>query len=158
MARKDELLAAFDAAESDPWESIENAIKGLTEEEAAYQHISFSKETTEAGAPLPGTVLWYLVHLAECYEQYSTWILVRPEHPGEGPKLSANTVADALSLLRDSRAKLRATLANLEESRLDDKLKGGRTVADLLRASIRHDCWHGGQIAVVRRLYRNRDI
>ena len=156
MTRKDELLAAFDDALSHEWESIEYAIKDLTDEEAAYQHPAYRDEPPEDGHPPAGTALWHLVHLQNCYDYYNIGIQSRPNKAEEVWTAGASTVAEAIANLMKSRATLRSTVAELTESQLDDKLGSGRTVIELVRASIRHDAWHAGQIMVARRLWRTR--
>ena len=156
MSRHSELLAAFDAAWDRPWESIMAAIKGVTEDEAVFQHAAFSDEVAEIGFPLHGTILWYVTHLASCYRMYKAAIEVRPNAPPEFQHVSS-TFEEALVTLKQTRDELREAIVNLSEQELDEKLYWENTIADLVRGTVRHDAWHAGQIAVVRRLYRMRE-
>ncbi len=156
MMQKSELLAAFDAAWDRPWESIMSALEGVSEEEAVFQHPAFSEEVSEAGLPLPGTVLWYVTHLAACYRMYKAAIELRPGAPPEIEQVPSSLSA-AIADLKQTRDELRHVIANLSEHELDDELHWGNSIVDLVRGIVRHDAWHGGQIAIVRRLYRMRE-
>ena len=156
MTRKDELLAAFDDALNHAWESIEYALSGLTDEEAAYQHKAYGDHPPEADGPLPGTALWHLVHLQGCYDYYTNGILSRPNAPVESSSTPATMLSDAIGNMKLSRLRPRTTIESLSEPQLDEALGSGRAVIELVRASIRHDAWHAGQIMVARRLWRNR--
>ena len=85
MTSKEELLAAFDAVWSHPWESVESILKDVSEEEAWYQHPIYSKEERKAGHPPSGSILWHIVHLGHCYRWYKAMILLRPDKPTEPP-------------------------------------------------------------------------
>ncbi len=156
MTCKEELLASFDEAWSDAWESLESVTKNLTEEEALYQHPSYSDVPLEEGHPPSGTVLWHLVHLAHCYRHYCNVIRERPAQPADPPVPEAHSVQEALDNLRHYRLELRNTIAALTEEELEDKLYHEKSIAKFARAIVRHDAWHGGQIAVARRLFRSR--
>ncbi len=156
MTRKDELLIAFDDAQTHAWESIEYAIKDLTDEEALYQHPAYGDVTPEGGHPPAGTALWHLVHLQNCYDYYNLGIRSRPNKPEEIGTTGAATVAEAVAKLKWSRNELRRSVAALSEEQLDEALGSGRTVIELVRASIRHDAWHSGQVVMSRRLWQNR--
>ncbi len=157
MTCKDEMLASYDAAWDREWESLQSVLKNLTEEEARYQHPSYSGEPHEPGLPPPGSIYWHLVHLPHCYRHYVNIIRSRPAEPAEVPPPASQSVEEAIANLLLDRADLRDAIAELSEEQLDEKLYYGGTVVDLVRGTVRHDAWHGGQIAVARRLYRTRD-
>lgn len=157
MGQHAELLAGFDAALDHAWESLETALAGLSPEEARYRPDGYEDAPQEPGWPLPGSALWHIVHLAECYHTYSEGIRSRPRAGGSGSGrafVPASELTAAVSDLRRERATLREVIAVLTESELGDPLKSGRTVAELIRASIRHDAWHGGMIVMARRMWR----
>ena len=158
MTGKEELLASFDDVLSNKWDSIESILKGISEEEVLYQNPVYSKEEREVGHPLSGTILWHIVHLADCYQWYKGKIISRPEKPVQLPPPEVQNLAEGITNLKLHRTELRDCISSLSEDQLGEKLYDGKTVSDLARASVRHDAWHGGQIAVARRLYRMRDV
>ena len=154
LTSKEELLASFDAVWSHPWESVESILKDVSEEEVWYQHPIYSKEEREVGHPPSGSILWHIVHLGQCYRWYRSWIISRPNKPTEVLPLEAQSLVEGIANVKLCRDELRDCLSSLSEDQLSEKLYGGKMVIDLARASIRHDAWHGGQIAVAKRLYR----
>lgn len=157
MTRKEELFASYDAVGNRKWESLESALKDLTEEEALFQHPCYAKEEIDPAEPLPGSVMWHLVHLPHCYRHYVDIIRERPAQPADPPAPQPTSVIKAIQILQQERAELRATIAKLSEAELDEKLYYDETVTDLVRGTIRHDAWHGGQIVMARRLFRTRN-
>lgn len=158
MTSKEELLAAFDDVYAHKWESMQTAFKNVTEDEANYQHESYRDAERYPGDPLPGTILWYAHHLAHCYDHYTEAIKRRPEKVPPPPPPEILPIDQMIELLKANRAMLREVVASLSEEALDEELASGASVADFIRASIRHDAWHSGQVAVARRLYRTRPI
>lgn len=158
MTRKEELLGAFDDVWSRKWESLDNVLKDVSEEEAHYQSPIYSDEPTWPGEVPSGTILWYLQHLAQCYIYYRRLIIERPANITDIEAPSANTIEEARSNLLKYRAELRDLIATLREEELEEKIFNGLTVAGIIRMMARHDGWHTGQIAVARRLYRYRAL
>jgi hypothetical protein len=154
MTSKEELLAEFDQVWSHSEESVELALKGATEEEAWYQHVSYSKLEREPYHPPSGSVLWHVVHLGHCYRWYKAIILSRPNRPEEPLPPEAKSLAEGIPNVKIARDELKECIASLSEDSFTDKLYNGRSILDQFRMIIRHDAWHGGQIAVARRLYR----
>ncbi len=156
MTSKEELLASFDQVWSHPEESVELALKGVSEEEAWYQHPAYSDLEHEYMHPPSGSILWYLVHLGHCYRWYVAIIGSRPDKPEEPLPPVANTLIEGITNVKTERDRLRECLSSLAEDQFDEKLYNGRNILDQMRMIIRHDAWHGGQIAVAKRLYRFR--
>ena len=156
MTRKEELLAAFDDAWSHKWESLEGALKGVSEEEAVYRHDSYADEPPEEGYPPAGTILWHLVHLAHCYRNYAVRIEHRPHQQEDVPAPPADSLSEAIGNLKRYRMELRAAIEHVPEAALEEKLPAGEPVASFVRSVVRHDAWHAAQIVVVRRLWRTR--
>jgi hypothetical protein len=151
------LLQSFDHALSHRWESFDSATEGLTEEQSAWQHTAYSHEPHDQGVGRPGTVLWFLNHLILCHRYYSAILRNRPnekepesEPPGE---LSLNP---ALAALKKANADLRAEIARLGESDLEQLCTQNKTTAEFVHGVVRHIAWHSGQIATIRRLHRSR--
>jgi hypothetical protein len=157
MSQKEVLLAAFDDTLSYPEESLEYILRDLTEEEARYQHLSYDSEPPEENYPPAGTALWHLVHLAHCYKHYVNKIEYRPNQPPDILAPAADSLLEAIQNLRTHRARLRETFAALPESAFDEPIANYPSIAAFMRMVTRHDAWHSGQIAVVRRLFRTRN-
>ena len=158
MTNKEELLASFDAVWSHPWESVESILKDVSEEEAWYQHPVYSKEEREAGHPLSGSILWHIVHLGHCYKWYKEIILTYPQRPPEPSPPEAKNLVEGTNNLKLLRKDLRECIASLPEDTFEEKLYNDRSISDQVRMIVRHDAWHGGQIAVARRLYRMIEV
>lgn len=158
MTSKEELLAAFDEALRHKWESMESALKDLTEDEANYRHEAYRDAERTPSGPPSGTILWQIHHLTHCYNHYTDYIKLRPQKVGEPPPPPILPMSAMLDQLRNSRSNLRATIAALSDIALEEKLSNGESVAEFVRSITRHDAWHSGQIAVARRLYRMRPI
>ncbi len=157
MMRKEELLICFDQVAHHPEESVELALKGITEEESWYQHPAYSIEEREVGHPPSGSILWYVVHLADCYTWYKALILERPARPEYLAVPDIKNLAEGIIIMKSCRADLRECIASIADEQFEDILCNGRSISDQVRMIIRHDAWHGGQIAVARRLARYKN-
>src|SRR5437764_8446620 len=58
--------------------------------------------------------------------------------------------------LEGSRRSLRTEIERLSDADLDAPCVREMSVAKFLRMVVRHEVWHAGQVAVIRRLYRLR--
>lgn len=158
MTRKEEMLKAFDEVWLRKWESLEGyTLKDITEEEALYQHPAYKDEPLEEGHPPTGTVLYLLTHLYDVYRYYTMVVINRPKDVTSPPPPEAHSVAEAVDYIKKFRAELRDVFESLTEEQLEEPVSGDRTVAQLLRMLPRHDSWHTGQIAMLRRLYGARE-
>ncbi len=155
MTQKEELLTAFDEAWSFKWESIESVLGDISNEEALYQHPSYANLQQEESHPPPGTILTLLVHLTDCYGYYRALIIHRPEMLNVPAPLEASNMKVAMVNLALRRLELREAIDSLAEQQLEEKIYNHKSVAQLIRMLIRHDAWHSGQIALIKRLYRN---
>ena len=110
------------------------------------------------GMPAPGTILWQIAHLAHSGQHYAEILRRRPllDEPPTPPP-AASTLSDLLASMQRAHTELRAEIAGLSESDLSQECARNMAVEEFLRMVIRHDSWHAGQIAVIRRLYRKRD-
>ncbi len=155
MTQKVELLAAFDEAWSFKWESIESVLGDISHEEAHYQHPCFASVEREKGYPLPGTILTHITHLGECYCYYRGLIIHRPNLVDDPAPFETQDIKEAITNLRKCRESLRECINALSEDQFEDKIYNLKSVAQEVRMVVRHDAWHSGQIALVRRLYRH---
>ena len=84
-------------------------------------------------------------------------VINRPKDVTSPPPPEAHSVAEAVDYIKKFRAELRDVFESLTEEQLEEPVSGDRTVAQLLRMLPRHDSWHTGQIAMLRRLYGARE-
>ncbi|HEY3874559.1 MAG TPA: DinB family protein, partial [Candidatus Kapabacteria bacterium] len=154
------LLAAYDDAWDAElnWESLGGILKNITEDEAQFQHSIYSDVPQEPGFPPNGTMLWHIAHLTHCYRWYKAAIEERPNAPKDFDPIVVTDLQDAIQNLKRYRDELRETIANVPEQALKEMLYYKQPVATLARSTVRHDAWHGGQIALAKRLYRNREL
>jgi uncharacterized damage-inducible protein DinB len=156
VTRKEEILAAYNDAWSYKWESLTAALSSISEEEAEYQHPIYADAHCEEGLPASGSILWHIVHLADCYRHYVSTIERRPDAAEEFPPPEAHSLSEAISILKRCRMELRNAIDGIPEEDLDDEVFNYGTIAQLARMTVRHDAWHGAQIVVAKRLYRMR--
>jgi hypothetical protein len=153
------LLHQFDHNLQHRWESLEAVLKDISDEEARWQAPCYAREAQEPNCPPPGTILWQLDHLSGCSRYYVEVLRQRPANEISGPPPVAPpaSVSGAIEELRASHAALRAEIARLNESSLHELCgHGSGDVASFVAGCLRHEMWHAGQIALVRRLFRTR--
>ncbi|MHC4850129.1 MAG: DinB family protein [Planctomycetota bacterium] len=147
----DAFLLSLDNAWKHDWESLMSVLSGVTEEEARWQAACYADAAAPESAPPPGTIRWQVTHLAHYKREYTARLLGDREAQSlELPENSTATYEQDLAYLRRAHLAERAAIAALSDEDLTPDL------ADFLTNIIRHDIWHGGQIALARRLYRGR--
>ena len=163
MSEIAQLLAVCDENFGATWDSVLSALKGVSANEAAFQHPCYAMVPADANMPPAGSILWQMPHLSACKQMYARILqeslgLQVPE-PVE-PK--RHTAAILLHELRIAHSRLRSTIAALRDEDLSRMLPEstgypGRVDA-FIRTVNRHDSWHAGQIALARRLYKNPGV
>lgn len=158
MRALDVLLLSFDHAWAHRWESLSTALDGVHPEEAVWQAPAYGDAEIEAGWPLPGSVHWHVAHVGHCKRHYADLLAQRDRsgRPAQPAREGALTYDQDLALLRQAHARQRDGISALTDADLDLRLGNAMTVAEFLAMCVRHDAWHASQIAVARRLYRNR--
>lgn len=153
------LLQAFDDARDHAYESWRPLLEGVRDDEACWQPPMYAGEPAEAGWPPPGTIAWQVAHLAHCKRYYAKALATRAaaEMPEADARVPLPDFAAELQALDAAHDRQRAAMRDLSDEDLPTPLCGGRSVADFVLSTTRHDIWHGGQIAVLRRAYRARD-
>jgi hypothetical protein len=153
-----ELLRAFDHAWQHKWESLSAALEGVTEEEAAWQAPCYAKEPREEGWPAPGTIRWQVAHVAHCKRHYTMFLRApgSTERPPAPPHVPVASFAEDVDELREAHAGQRGAILALRDDQLPLPVGNGMPLGEFLAMAVRHDTWHASQIAVARRLYRNR--
>lgn len=153
------LLRAFDDAWAHQWESVMAVLDGVTADEAQWQSPAYAAEAAEDGWPLPGTIWWHVAHLAYYKRYYADILLVGPtqEKPApSAPRVPLPTFSADLESLHANHARQRAALAGFADAQLELPMGPTMTVLEFAAMTIRHDSWHAGQIALIRRLFRTR--
>ena len=146
------VLLQFDGAWSHDWESLRSALEGLSEEEANWQAPCYRSETAAGGWPLPGSVRWQVAHVAHYKREYAARLGSDPEAGSPDlPHRPSMSFAEDLAELHAAHAAQRTAIERLDPGALTP------AVAEFLSNTIRHDSWHAGQIAIARRLYRERE-
>ena len=155
------LLLTMSHAWDHPWESLRGVLDGVTEEEAAFSAEAYRDLWSDDSVPRAGSIHAQVNHLTGCKLYY---ISVIPHVLGEGTALREDdrvapepTFAAEFARLEEVRAREFDQLATLTEDDLDRTTPGGTSLLEFIAATIRHDSWHAGQIAVARRLFRSRD-
>ncbi len=120
---------------------------GLTHDEASWQPPCYEQEG--AGA---GTIRWHIAHIAECKRGYTARI--EADITARTPDVPAHAAADLVGDLLEPRSAHDAQRAAISAVTGEQMTS---VAVDSLANIIRHDIWHAGQIAVVRRLWRFRD-
>ncbi len=154
----DALLLAFDDAYGHAYESVTQALAGMTEPEAVWQSPAYADETEIVGQPRSGTVAWHVAHLTQCKCYYTAILNARGEaHPPPNELGQAQaTWPDARAALEDAHAALRAAVTQVQDDALASLACGNMPVGTFIAMMTRHDAWHAAQIVLVRRLYRMR--
>lgn len=151
------VLETFDLIAAHQWESTASALVDLTKEEASWQAPGYESLVQEPGFPPEGTVLWHIAHLEYYSRYYASVLRLRTSKDNPAVELPKTlSFPDLIDLLWKARAELREQIAVLDDDDLKLPAHNGDTVGQFLCAVFRHESWHGGQIAMLRRLYRNR--
>ena len=148
----------FDDNWSHRCESLRSILQGVTSEESSWQDAAYAAEPLVQGLPVPGTIRWQIAHLEHCARHYTEILLERPiaREPATPPPQTAE-VPGLIDLLERARRLLRQEIQQLTDVDLDAPCVRGMNVAEFVRMVIRHEAWHAGQLAVIRRLYRHRN-
>ncbi|HYU82566.1 MAG TPA: DinB family protein [Candidatus Polarisedimenticolia bacterium] len=158
----------------DAYDSIRERVEGLTDDEFFWEPVAgcwtvrrrddgrWAVDYPEPPHPDPApftTIGWRPVHVAECKLMYHEYAFgpATLTFPGID---SAHTAALAIAQLETGHAMLLADLADLDDARLDREVLtnwGEKWPArKIFWTMIDHDLHHGGEIGVLRDLYRTR--
>ena len=152
------LLAQFDDTWNYKWESLMDILEGVDEAEAQWQASCYADAEEEDGWPAKGSIAWQVAHLAHCKLHYTAYLRERGanERPTPPTYEPAADFAALRARLAQTHADQRAAMTTIANNELSLPMANGMDLAEFLRMTIRHDAWHGAQIAVARRLYRAR--
>ncbi len=146
------LLAVLDDAWSHPWEGLLYALDGLQEEEATWQAPYYRMEESDSGVFKVGSVLWHMDHLRSCKDVYTAQMIGKEQGPKK--ERGDDSLASIRAELESSHQRQRGALEGLSDDDLQSRTLDGVPFEEVVRANIRHDTWHAGQIVVARRAWR----
>jgi len=148
------ILKQLDDAWNFKWESLCDALKGVTEEEAQWQADCYADEPQEEGWPKEGTILGQVAHIAISKKHYVNLIKQRPSEDVKEPERKpAKTLEEERIYLKTVHEEYRAVVEALSQDNLSDTVRGDMPLHQFIAMNIRHDVWHASQIKVARRLY-----
>ena len=136
-----------------PWEGFKSSFVGCNQSEVEWVAPCYENEQTEIEWPLAGSILWHLNHVGACKSAYA-WDL---NHPDEKDNLSTWSVElnlDKLRLRLDEVHDEFCKASKIFDPRRVIMGKGGHALEEYIGIVIRHEIWHGGQIALIRRMYK----
>jgi hypothetical protein len=150
------VLQVFDDTWSHKCKSLRSVLQ-VTSEESSWQDPAYVAEPLVQGLPEPGTIRWQVAHLEHCARHYTEILRERPvvDEPLTPPPGTAD-LSELIDRLEGARRLLRQEIERLSDVDLHTPCVRGLSVAEFLRMAIRHEAWHAGQLAVIRRLYRQR--
>lgn len=138
---------------SHPWEGFKSCFQNCSQEEIEWVDASYQSCEQEPGWPKTGSISWHLNHVGACKQSYIADI----KNPNED-NLETNweVVRDlfALEVVLDSINKEFIEACEKADPKTAIKGKGGQTLSQYIGIAIRHEIWHAGQIALIRRLYQ----
>lgn len=152
------LLRMFDDTWSHQCESLRSVLEGVTSEESLWQSPAYMAEPLVEGLSAPGTIRWQVAHLEHCARHYSEILRKRPiaVEPTTAPP-GMIELPELIKRLESARRFLREEIQRLNEVDLEAPCTCEMNVGEFVRMVVRHEAWHAGQLAVIRRLYRHRN-
>lgn len=134
------------------YESLSQAIHGISEEEAHWQDPSYQSLPQKEGWPKEGTIFWQIAHIALCKRYYIDCLKNKSSKdiiwPIRIPDPKFSKEMDYLRVLQDE---MRDLIKKLSDSDLNLMIDETTPLHQYLHEKIRHDVWHASQIAVLRR-------
>ncbi len=140
----------FDNAWNHAWESLLTILDGVTEPEASWQAPCYRDASADEHGTAAGSIRWHVRHLAQCKRGYA--LRLRGDRAARTPDVDAKPSATWAEDMTELRA------AHEDQRRAIDELAADAmttTDSDFITNNVRHDTWHGGQIALVRRMWRH---
>ena len=155
------FLLHFEHAWQHPWESLAPLLENVSEEEARWTTPAYGDISATFGLPA-GSIHWHVHHLTDCKLGYIAE-LARALDPGQPPRSESPfnpcaTFAEERERLRQVRQDEFDQIAALTDDALERTMRNGTPIPHFLTATARHDVWHAGQIATMRRHFRARDV
>lgn len=149
-------MRLYDAVHGDRWDSFLAVLEGVDELQARWVPPAYSFDLVEEpGWPANGSILWQANHILACKTSYLLTVL-EADGPGIGtPYTVRHTLREVQAAAGPLHRAFLDRLASLPDRDFDRPVSpDGTTLMQHLENAIRHEAWHSGQIAVIRRLYR----
>lgn len=140
---------------SHPWEGFRSSYLTCTQPELGWVAEEYAGEPTAAGWPAVGSICERLNHVGACKQAYA-WDI---RNPTRTDGATAWTVHHSRVELMQALDSIHADFVAACRSADHHAMilgKGGHTFPQYLGIAIRHEIWHAGQIALLRRLYAKR--
>jgi hypothetical protein len=150
--------ALFAEFNGDKWDSVQSAFADVDQTMAEWICPGFIADVDpRPGEPPPGCILWYGNHILACKEGYL--VAVRTSNnTSESIHRPLPGIAEVIDGLNDVTERFLATLRDMDDEFLSRNVSGTTmTVASYLNMAVRHEIWHAGQVALLKRLYKYRE-
>ncbi len=158
MTPIDAILRQLDDAWGHPYESVASVLDGVTDDECTWQPPGYDDVEREDAGPAPGTIAWHVAHITACKNEYACYVRDRGKDVDlEGAEHEIPpTWKAARKALDAAHAWLRHEVEAVKPDELTLAANHKMPLDEFLAMAIRHDTWHAGQIAVLKRLYAQR--
>jgi hypothetical protein len=138
-----------------PWEGFSSSFKNCTQDEIDWVSSAYLNATTETDWPPAGSISWHLNHVGACKQSYA-WQINNPSRENGEPDWFVCRKKDELLLSLDRvHAEFMNACGSCDQSAIIMG-KGGHSFPQFIGIVMRHEIWHGGQIALIRRMYSHR--
>jgi hypothetical protein len=136
-----------------PWEGFRSSYRGCSQAEAEWVAHCYESEEIEIGWPITGSILWHLNHVGACKAAY-TWDLLHPVEVDN--KSTWKVIFDIVDLETALNHTNESFVLAAKEFSYNGKImgKGGHEFSEYIGICLRHEIWHAGQMALIRRLYK----
>jgi len=141
---------------SHPWEGFRSAYVDCSQDELDRISPLYEGEPFETGWPPPGTISWQLNHVGACKQAY-TWDIQHPAEADNPCYWQVHRERNALFAALERAHEDFLAACRSADMAVPIAGKGGHTLATYLGIALRHEIWHAGQIAVLRRTQRHAD-
>lgn len=140
-----------------PWEGFMTCFIGCSQDEIDWVDESYQDCEQEIGWPKTGSISWHLNHVAACKNAYTADIKNPNQENNESNWAVISKIElfnAALKICNDNF--VNACLSANPEVKIQGK--GGMTLVSYIGVATRHEIWHAGQIALLRRLYKQAHL
>lgn len=138
-----------------PWEGFNSSFESCSQKEIEWVSQFYEKETTTPNWPKNGTISWILNHVG-AYKQTYIYDILHPDSSNNEPEW---IVHRDLQSLKTALNKISIEFSNaclLADPEIFIHGKGGHNLAQYIGIALRHEIWHAGQIALIRRMFANQ--
>ncbi|MGE4158352.1 MAG: DinB family protein [Planctomycetota bacterium] len=137
------------------YESLHQALRGVTEQEALWQIPSFANTVQVNPWPQEGTVHFQVAHISNCKRNYIVCIQEKRTDISWLDRERSNTFQEDVNELKKYHEEMCDAVKLLNDDDCNAIVFKSTTLFQYIHERIRHDIWHCGQIAAYRRLYKD---